>query len=125
MEWEEVGDSGEGEMGYKTEFNWALKLKPEEGLEESGLEENKDYEFTKKEMRIYPIKIPIDLINNNWEAVAKIVILKCKIGDGKTSGLFNVIKIYQGQEKEILTNYWRENVTYLTNRTNYPNIKVS
>ena len=36
-------------MGFKTEFNWVLKLKPENGLNEENLEVGKIYDFSKEE----------------------------------------------------------------------------
>jgi len=114
-------------MGFKTEFNWALKLKPENGLDESNLEKGKIYEFSKEEYRIYPVNIPIDLINQNWEPVAKIIIIEFKNVNGKTSGRYKVLKIYEGEEKRVLTNYWRETVQIIKGEkiSNFSNIKVS
>lgn len=43
-------------MGFKTEFNWALKLKPENGLDEVILKEGGIYEFVKDEHRVYPLE---------------------------------------------------------------------
>jgi hypothetical protein len=97
-------------MGFQTEFNWALKLKLKNGLDENKLEIDKLYDFSKKEYRVYPVGIPIDLINQNWEPVAKVMVIEFKNLEGKTHGTYKVLKIYEGQEKEILTNYWRETV---------------
>jgi hypothetical protein len=97
-------------MGFKTEFNWVLKLKPEQGLDEANLEMGKIYEFSKEEYRIYPVDIPIDLINQNWEYVAKVVVTEFKNSDKKTIGKYKVLKIYKDAEKEILTKYWKETV---------------
>jgi len=114
-------------MGFKTEFNWALKLKPEQGLDEENLEVEKIYKFSKKEYRVYPVGIPIDLLNRNWEAVAKVVIIEFKNNDGRTEGKYKVIKIYEGREKEVLTNYWRENVKLIKQEeiTDFSDVKVS
>lgn len=100
-------------MGFKTEFNWALKLTPDQGLDEKTLEINGIYGFSKHEYRVYPIGMPIDLINKDWEAVAKVIILESNTSEGKTTGKYKVIKIYEGLEKEILTNYWRETIQFV------------
>lgn len=97
-------------MGFITEFNWVLKLKPEQGLNESTLELNKTYAFSKKGPRTFPIEIPIDLFNNNWEAVAKVLILETRITREKTEGTYKIIKIYSGEQTAALTQYWRENL---------------
>jgi len=96
-------------MGFKTEFNWVLKLKPEQGLREEELELGKEYRFYKNEYRVYPLDIPIDLLNEDWEAVAKIIIIEVSNFEGKTTGKYKVIKIYSGQEKEILSKHFQEN----------------
>jgi len=102
-------------MGFKMEFNWALKLKCKQGLNEKNLKVGKSYNFSKDEYRIYPVGVPIDLINENWEAVAKIVIASFKNADYKTVGKYKVVKIYGNKEKEVLTNYWRENIQLIRN----------
>jgi len=114
-------------MGFKTEFNWALKLKPENGLDEKVLKVGEIYEFSKDEYRVYPVNIPIDLINQNWEPVAKIIIVEFKNSDGRTSGKYRVLKIYEGEEKRILTNYWRETVQIIKGKkiSDFSNVKVS
>lgn len=114
-------------MGFKTEFNWALKLKPEQGLNEESLEIGKIYDFSKREYRTYPIDMPIDLINQNWEVVAKVIVVESKNSDGKTQGKYKVIKIYQGQEKEFLTNYWRETIQIIKgeNIDDFSDLKIS
>ncbi|MCD6478902.1 MAG: DUF2584 family protein, partial [Candidatus Diapherotrites archaeon] len=114
-------------MGFKTEFNWALKLKPENGLNEKVLKVGEIYEFSKEEYRVYPVNIPIDLINQNWEPVAKIIIVEFKNSGGRTSGKYKVLKIYEGEEKRILTNYWIETVQIIKGRkiSDFSNVKVS
>lgn len=100
-------------MGFETEFNWALKLRSEEGLDEEGLKAGESYDFSKEGDRIYPVDIPIDLINRNWEAVAKVIVTRVENSEGETSGKYRVLKIYKGEEKEILTDYWRETVQFI------------
>jgi len=96
-------------MGFKAEFNWALKLKQEQGLALKP-KKGKSYSFSKDEYRIYPIGIPIDLVNAKWEAIAKVEIEESTNWNGKTRGTYRILKVYEGQEKEVLTKYWRETV---------------
>ncbi len=114
-------------MGFKTEFNWALKLKQEQGLDEKNIEIDGIYNFSKNEYRDYPINMPIDLINNEWVAVAKILIIESKKANEKTEGKYKVIKIYKGNEKDFLTGYWRENIEIIKNQkiTDFSNIRVT
>lgn len=95
-------------MGYKIEFNWILKLKPKQGLDEKNLKRGVIYEFFKEDYRVYPVGIPIDLINENWEAVGRVVISEFQNAKGQTLGKYEVIKIYDKKERELITKYWRE-----------------
>lgn len=96
-------------MGFLTEFNWALKLKPENGLDESMLKAGKEYSFSKEGCRIYPVNIPIDLINKDWGPVAKVAVTELNSSQAQTSGKYRVLKIYKGKERDVLTDYWQEN----------------
>jgi len=84
-------------MGYKIEFNWVLKLRPEYGLPKK-LEKGKVYNFKKPEERIYPLHIPIGLcdynaLKNPEKFLAKVEILEFKVSKNKTEGKFKIIKI--------------------------------
>ncbi|MCL6294240.1 DUF2584 family protein [Jejuia spongiicola] len=91
-------------MGFQIKFNWALQIDLQ-----NQIETNKEYNFSKTGNRVFPIKIPIDLINLNRIAIAKIEILEFTNTKNNTSGKYVVLKIYSGEEKKILTNYWEEN----------------
>jgi|APSaa5957512576_1039674.scaffolds.fasta_scaffold236456_1 hypothetical protein len=95
-------------MGFKTEFNWALKLKPEQGLDENKIEIDKIYSFNKDEYRIYPVDMPIDLLNKNWEAIGRVIIVESTNKENKTIGKYKVLKIYETEEKELLSKYWKK-----------------
>ncbi|MBD3189169.1 MAG: DUF2584 family protein [Candidatus Heimdallarchaeota archaeon] len=114
-------------MGFFVENNWALKLKPEQGLAENTLEENKEYHFQKDGYRVYPIDMPIDLINSQWEAVAKVIVTKTILENKTTSGTYFVLRIYQDEEKNIISNNWRETAKIITqsNETDFSKIKVT
>lgn len=91
-------------MGFKITFNWALQIDCKDSVEQG-----KEYEFSKDSNRSYPINIPIDLINLDRDAIAKIKILEFTNTEGKTTGKYKVLKSYSGEEKKILSKYWREN----------------
>ena len=79
-------------MGYKIEFNWQLKLKPQFGLPKE-LKVGEIYNFKKSEERIYPIDIPIE----HWDyehnhPLAKIKILEFKVSKNKTEGKFRIMQ---------------------------------
>jgi len=103
------------------------EIKTRTRIGRKNLEVGKIYKFSKKEYRVYPVGLPIDLLNRNWEAVAKVVIIEFKNTDGRTEGKYKVVKIYEGKEKEVLTNYWRENVKLIKQEeiTDFSDVKVS
>lgn len=114
-------------MGYRTEFNWALKLKPEQGLDENNLQKDKEYKFEKDDERIYPLDIPIHLINDNWEVIAKIIIKQFTVSKGKTRGIYEVVRIYEGEEKETLTENFRETLEVVKGKKfdDYSKVKMT
>lgn len=89
-------------MGYKTEFNWVLKLKSEQGFPKK-LCTGKKYSFEKDENRIYPIGIPIDLADNNWKTHGKVIIEQIAVSKGKTKGNFRIVYIYDNNEKQVMS----------------------
>ena len=97
-------------MSYQTEFNWVLKLKPGQGLNEGSLVVEGEYIFSKKGFRVYPVNVPIELVNDIWEAVGKVVVLSFTNVDGKTSGKYKVLEAYSGPKKEMLTSHWRKHL---------------
>lgn len=114
-------------MGYATEFNWVLKLKPEQGLDEARLVEGKIYSFTKADLRVYPVNIPINLVNSGWEVIARVNVLEFTCKENNTSGKYKVLKIYDSIEKEVLTLNQRENVEIIKGKKiqDFSNVKVS
>jgi len=91
-------------MGFSVKFNWVLQVEPPDNLVLNGT-----HSFKKPDNRIFPIDTPIDLIDDDRNAIAKIKIKSFTNEDGVTSGTFSIVKIYTGQEKVVLTNYWVEN----------------
>lgn len=91
-------------MGFPIKMNWVLQIEPPKELEL-----NVDYEFKKRENRVFPLETPIDLINGNREAIAKIQVNEYTNKSNITTGIYRVLKIYSEQEKRVLTQYWIEN----------------
>lgn len=91
-------------MGLSVIFNWVLQIDPVDKLEEK-----RAYEFQKAGNRVFPIETPIDLIDSDRNALAKVKVISFLNSSNATSGKFQVIKIYSGEEKIVLSNYWLEN----------------
>jgi hypothetical protein len=99
-------------MGFETEFNWVMKLSQKQGLFQD-LKEGGQYKFNKQGFRVYPVEIPLDLVNENWEAIAKVVVEEFKNYKGKTFGTYRVVRLYSEKEKKFLSSYWQENAGFL------------
>lgn len=91
-------------MGFPIKFNWVLQITPPEPIELSHV-----YPFEKSGNRIFPTTAPIDLIDPDRNAIAKIKIKSVLNENEITTGTFEIIKIYADEEKRTLTNYWIEN----------------
>lgn len=95
-------------LGSSIKFNWVLQIEPPEDLKVQG-----SYQFEKSGNRVFPLDTPIDLIDLNRNAMAKIKVVSFLNSytdkGGVTTGNFEVIKIYTGTEKSVLSNYWVEN----------------
>ena len=91
-------------MGFQYEFNWMLKLSD---LIVQQLQINHRYPFVKKGVRAFPIDMPIDLVNGNWEAVARCIINRITITSNETTGEYEVIEIYDEQKRRMLSEQWR------------------
>lgn len=91
-------------MGFSVTFNWVLQVNPPDVLEIKAR-----YEFEKEGNRIFPLNMPIDLIDKNRNAMAKIKVITFQNTLEKTKGEYEILKIYTDDEKRILTHYWIEN----------------
>jgi hypothetical protein len=91
-------------MGFAVKFNWVLQFELEEKIEEGC-----SYQFAKTGNRCFPVETAIDLIDSKRTAIAKIKIKSFTNSLNATSGVFEIVKIYSGEEKNVLSNYWSEN----------------
>ena len=91
-------------MGFSIKFNWVLQFDLTEKIENGC-----SYPFEKNGNRVFPLDTTIDLIDSERTAVAKIKVTSFSNTMNLTSGVFEVLKIYSGEEKSVLSNYWMEN----------------
>lgn len=68
------------------------------------------YKAKRDGVRMFPLTTPIDLIDRERNAIAKISIQKIVITESSTTVHYIVLKIYTEAEREVLTNYWKENI---------------
>jgi hypothetical protein len=90
-------------VGFKCEINYILRLRPEQGLDESKLAAGTIVDFKKSEHRIYPVDAPIDLANENWELIARVAVRSFTVGGGSTSGRAEVLLVYDAETKAAIT----------------------
>lgn len=80
-------------MGMLCEVNSILKLKPAQGYP-TQLEKGKTYQAQKESYRIFPVDVPIPLVDEEWAAHADAVITKLTWEQGLTSLEFRIDRIY-------------------------------
>lgn len=80
-------------MGMPCLVNSILKLKPSQGYP-AQLEKGKIYRAQKENYRIFPIDVPIALVDEAWVAYADIIITKLTWEQKATSLEFKVNRIY-------------------------------
>jgi|Deesub1362A_J573_1020465.scaffolds.fasta_scaffold01835_6 hypothetical protein len=94
-------------MGYKIEINWVLKLPSHQIFQDKeSLKEGEIYEFEKAEERLYPLNLPIELVNENWEILAEISIVEITISNGKTKGKYKVLALPPTTRKSLYYKYF-------------------
>lgn len=79
-------------MGYHIEFNWVLKLsevKVSELLERCRADGWG--EFVKDEERMYPLRIPIDVVDEHWRVRARCEVVELQIGSYQTRGKIHLV----------------------------------
>lgn len=81
-------------MGMPCQVNSILKLSPAQGYPDL-LEKNKTYQAQKKSYRIFPIDVPIPLVDEEWVAYADVIITKLIWEQGVTSLEFKIDRIYK------------------------------
>ena len=91
-------------MGFSLKFNWVLQIDTPESLSCGAV-----FPFQKQGNRILPVDTPIDLIDPDRNAIARIKITSFTNSLDATTGYFEVMKLYSGNEKAVLTRYWIEN----------------
>lgn len=81
-------------MGMPCQVNSILKLSPAQGYPEQ-LEKATVYQAQKTGYRIFPIDVPISLVDEGWVAYADVIITKLTWEQGVTSLEFRIDRLYQ------------------------------
>lgn len=82
----------------------SLKLSQDQGLiTRDNLQEGKEYSFQKEKHRLYLLDTPMDLITEDWQAIAKVVVTEITIGHGQTSGRYKILKVFTDEEMRVVS----------------------
>lgn len=90
-------------MGFPVEINTTLKLRPDQGLDEKGLEPGRIYKFTKSGERIFPLKVPLFLANQDWEIIGTVEVVEYTQKLGETSGRYRVLDLFAQDLRQLMT----------------------
>ncbi len=63
----------------------------------------KKYNFNKNGHRLYQIKVPMDLRDENWNAYGRCVITEYTLGNNKTTGIYVIVKVFDKVQGEQVT----------------------
>lgn len=80
-------------MGMPCEVNSILKLKASQGYPDS-LELGSRHQVQKDGYRIFPLDVPLCLVNANWQAHADVVIEKLVWEQQTTHLHFKIVRVY-------------------------------
>ncbi|RZM77316.1 DUF2584 family protein [Leptolyngbya iicbica] len=81
-------------MGMPCQVNSILKLKTAKGYP-AVLELGSRHEVNKHGYRIFPIDVPLCLVNEHWQAHADVVIDKLTWQQQTTSLQFRIVRVYE------------------------------
>lgn len=80
-------------MGMPCEINTILKLKPAQGYP-AELSVGQSFAVTKPDYRIFALDVPIQLVNEQWQAQADVIIRELTWRDRKTHLRVEVARLY-------------------------------
>lgn len=81
-------------MGMPCEVNSILKLKPSQGYPQK-IESEARHRASKEGYRIFPVDVPIPLVNEDWIAHADAIITKLTWEQGMTNLEYKIDRIYK------------------------------
>lgn len=91
-------------MGAIWEQQGCLKISANQGLiNKEKLKVGKIYEFQKDGHRLFMLDVPLDLVTDKWQAIARVTITEFTAGHGTTKGFYKVLKIYSDEETRIVS----------------------
>lgn len=89
-------------MGYHLEFNFLLVVARDQ-LDLTSIHVGKLYTIQKDAERLYPLNIPIEICDSEYQYYGKIAVRKLSLEAGKTMLEIEVLKIFDQNEADIYT----------------------
>jgi hypothetical protein len=90
-------------MGYHLEFNCLLSV-PSDLLDLKNMKAGEVHQITKEKERLYPLNIPIEICDENYQYYGKVAVRKLTLEAGKTTLEIEVLKIFSASEAAVYTN---------------------
>ena len=94
-------------MRYPTELDYVLKIREGQGLPEDP-QLGVSYTFTKTIERVYPLRLPILLVDDDIHVYGKCVILESTVRNGMTTGIYEIVDLFNEEKSEIFTQDLKE-----------------
>ena len=88
-------------MGYQLEFNCLLRLP--KSFDTNILKLQNTLTIEKEDERLYPLNIPLEICDYDYNYLGKVSVTKLTLEKGKTTLDIKVLKIFSPQEAKIFT----------------------
>lgn len=100
-------------MRFETEFDYVLKIREAQGLP-GDPQVGETYAFQKTIERIYPLHLPILLVDDDYRAYGKCIILEYTAGGGMTRGKYQIVALFDAAKAKVFTDDLLESVAIVT-----------
>ncbi len=87
-------------MGFQVEFNWVLKLSDSETVKFLSSETGSGVYVEKRGERLYPLRMPVELVDEHWRVCAVVEITEVTIGDDRTRLRVNLVRMGTGSRSD-------------------------
>lgn len=89
-------------MGYHIEFNCLLVV-PNEAFDLNTMKIGQTYKLEKEGERLYPLNIPFEVCDEDYNYYGKIAVRKLSLEKNKTYLEFELLKVFSEQEAAVYT----------------------
>jgi len=72
-------------------------------LTETRSKKASDNLFMKNGHQLYMLDMPMELITNDWKAIARVMVIELTVGHNLTKGTYKVLRVYSDEEVEVFS----------------------